>query len=112
MHLRLAEERDLPACAELAAQAMLDDELFAITCPKRHEFYADYRDSFFQRHRLKFLSPGYVFVVAVEEFENIPDFNGDREDRIVGYAAWERTGEDPAAQQWKSPNEGWWNGQY
>ena len=111
MHLRLAEEQDLPTCAEVAAQAMLDDELFAITCPKRHEFYADYRASFFQRHRMKFLSPGYVFVVAVEDSESVLDSSISQEDRVLGYAVWERIRDDAAAQQWKSPKEGWWNGQ-
>ncbi|KAF7588124.1 hypothetical protein BBP40_006157 [Aspergillus hancockii] len=59
VHLRPAVSQDLPRIAEVAAQSMLDDELFAFLCPRRREFYSDYRQSFLRRLRGKLTSPGF-----------------------------------------------------
>lgn len=106
MFLRPATAQDLPSIAEVAAQAMLDDELFAYLCPRRREFYADYRQSFMRRLRTKLLSPEWLVIVAVDA--SVPVAS------IVGYAVWEYIGEGAkdAAKRWKESDKvPWWDGQ-
>ncbi|KAA8650288.1 hypothetical protein EYZ11_001347 [Aspergillus tanneri] len=103
MQLRPAKLQDLSFIAEVAAQAMLDDELFIFLCPLRKEFYSDYRSGFLRRLRTKLTSPGWVIIVA----EDTPTATSG-EMSIVGYAAWERireSGGDPTS-PWKE--SGWW----
>ncbi|KAJ5130002.1 uncharacterized protein N7515_006041 [Penicillium bovifimosum] len=64
--LRPACAQDLPALADLAAQAMLEDELFAHICPHRYEHYSDFRYGFLRRLKKRLVTPGYVMIVAVE----------------------------------------------
>lgn len=106
MHLRLAVPADLPRIADVAAQAMLRDEVFAIICPKRREYYSDYRDSFLRRLRLKLACPGWVIVVAVV------DDASDSDEYLVGYSVWERIGDSEPARRWKESKEGRWSGEH
>lgn len=94
MHLRLATVQDLPAIANVAAQAMFDDELFALICPKRHEYYSDYRDGFLRRVQDKLPLPGWVVVVAVDAGQ------------VAGYSVWERIGNTGSAKRWKEGKDG------
>ncbi|KAE8343065.1 hypothetical protein BDV24DRAFT_161883 [Aspergillus arachidicola] len=109
IHLRPAVSQDLPSIAEVAAQSMLDDELFAFLCPRRREFYSDYRQSFLRRLRAKLKSPGWVVIVAVGnsgtrsvEADSWP---------ILGYCVWERIGDtaEESTKRWKeTSNNSWW----
>ncbi|KAB8263599.1 acyl-CoA N-acyltransferase [Aspergillus pseudonomiae] len=106
VHLRPAVSQDLPAIAEVAAQSMLDDELFAFLCPRRREYYSDYRQSFLRRLRAKLTSPGWVVIVAVAERSMDADSCP-----ILGYCVWERIGDtaEESTKQWKeTSNSGWW----
>lgn len=102
IRLRPARAQDLPDIANLVAQAMLEDELFTWMCPGRHEHYADFRYSFLRRLKTRFVTLGYVMVVAVEN-------SGDRE-QIRGYSGWERLGTGVDAKQWQRRDKGWWHG--
>lgn len=95
MLLRHALLQDLPSIADVAAQAMFDDELFAVICPKRHEYFSDYRDGFLRRLQVKLSSPGWVIMVA------------ENADLVVGYGVWERTGDSPSAKRWMDLKDGW-----
>jgi hypothetical protein len=102
VRLRPARAQDLPEIANIIAQAMLEDELFTWMCPGRHEYYADFRYGFLRRLKTRFVTPGYVMIVAVEH-------SGDREE-IRGYSGWVRYGTGADAVQWKRANNGWWHG--
>ncbi|KAE8378643.1 acyl-CoA N-acyltransferase [Aspergillus bertholletiae] len=106
IHLRPAVSQDLPSIAEVAAKSMLDDELFAFLCPRRREFYSDYRQSFLRRLRAKLTSPGWVVIVAVA---NSPTRPADTDSwPIIGYGVWERIGEtaEESTKQWKETSNG------
>lgn len=109
VHLRPAVSLDLPYIAEVAAKAMLDDELFAFLCPRRREFYSDYRQAFLRRLRTKLRTPGWVIIVAVAN--PATDTVDTESGPIVGYCVWERIGEtaEESTRQWKeTQHEGWW----
>lgn len=94
MLLREAVLQDLPFIADVAAQAMFDDELFDIICPKRHEYYSDYRDGFMRRLQVKLATPGWVVMVA------------ENSGLVVGYSVWERIGDTKSARRWMELKEG------
>ncbi|PGH06100.1 hypothetical protein AJ79_06634 [Helicocarpus griseus UAMH5409] len=106
MHLRPLSVSDLPAAASLVADAMRDDEIWQYLCPARMEYYSHYRDSFLRRMKLRLSKPGWVTYVAVtdadDEGEPISSHGGGK---IVGYAAWERDGNSPAARKWRGKND-------
>ena len=105
MHIRPLEPADLPRTADILAVAMLDDELFEYLCPARKEHYSDFRNFFLRRQKLRLSTPGWVLRVAVTD---AGDWCAEDEGgRIVGYAAWERMGDDPDSLKWKSHNSGW-----
>ncbi|KAJ5550270.1 hypothetical protein N7461_004968 [Penicillium sp. DV-2018c] len=81
--LRRARAQDLPALADVAAQAMLEDELFDYICPYRYEYHSDYRREILDRLRPRFVKPGFMIVVAVED-------EGTTSELIRGYALWQR----------------------
>ncbi|KAJ5583170.1 acyl-CoA N-acyltransferase [Penicillium sp. DV-2018c] len=83
--LRRARAQDLPALADVAAQAMLEDELFDYICPYRYEYHSDYRREILDRLRPRFVKPGFMIVVAVED-------EGTTSELIRGYALWQRIG--------------------
>ncbi|KAJ5109888.1 GNAT family acetyltransferase [Penicillium argentinense] len=76
--LRYAKSADLPALADIAAQAMLNDELFVYLCPYRHEHHADFRAAFLRRLKMRLHTPDCVMIVAVE-----PECSGDEETEHV-----------------------------
>ena len=100
MYLRLAGAQDLPKIANVAAQAMFDDELFDLICPKRHEYYSDYREGFMRRVQDKLALPGWVVVVAEDA------------GLVVGYSVWERIGDTGSAKRWKEGKDGLRNREY
>ncbi|KAJ5773725.1 hypothetical protein N7457_008621 [Penicillium paradoxum] len=67
VYLRPACAQDLPSIADLAAQAMVEDELFIHLCPHRYEHYADFRYGFVRRLKKRLVTPGYIIMVAVEQ---------------------------------------------
>lgn len=121
MHIRrLLEPVDLPEAADAAAAGLCDDQLTAALCPRRHEYYDDYRSTFQRRITERFYR-GYVLWVAVtdEEDEDADDEEdvdaGGKGGRIVGYAAWERAGKGEEARRWRDRGGWWmdvWYGQY
>ncbi|KAJ5979813.1 GNAT family acetyltransferase [Penicillium waksmanii] len=119
IHIRPATPNDLPFIADIAAQAMLHDELFIHLCPHRHTYYADFRTAFLRRLKIRLYTPGYVMLVAVEsKSESESGDHGardrDRDERVRGYAVWSRRGDTPTATQWQKNGhgDGWWNDQY
>jgi hypothetical protein len=89
---------------------MLDDELFEYLCPRRKEYYSHFRDFFLRRQKMRLSTPGWVLRVAVTD---AGDWGTEHKGgEIVGYAAWERIGNDPAALKWKSENSGWGNSMF
>lgn len=94
MLLREAVLQDLPFIADVAAQAMFDDELFDVICPKRHEYYSDYREGFMRRLQVKLATPGWVVMVA------------ENSGLVVGYSVWERIGDTKSARRWMESKEG------
>lgn len=102
VRLRPARAQDLPDIAGLIAQAMLEDELYTWLCPGRYEHYADFRNAFLRRLKKRFVTVGYVMVVAVE--------NSGNGEKICGYSVWERLGTGTNAERWQSENNGWWHG--
>lgn len=101
MRLRPACSQDLPSIADLAAQAMLEDELFTHLCPHRYEHYPSFRYGFLRRLKKRLVTPGHVMMVAVE--------NGTlgAGELIRGYAVWERIGKVGVPQL----NDTWGNGE-
>ncbi|PGH03169.1 hypothetical protein GX51_04204 [Blastomyces parvus] len=118
MHIRPLEAADIPDVATLVADAMLDDEVWAYLAPNRLKYYSEYRGNFLLRTKLRFSSPGWALLVAVTD----PEDEGGTEQgqghgqgsgrggKVVGYCAWHRIGDSPAARRWKEGKEtlGWW----
>lgn len=118
MHIRrLLEPVDLPEAADAAAAGLCDEQLTAAICPRRHEYYDDYRSTFQRRVTERFYR-GYVLWVAVTDGEDVDaggKGKGGGGGRIVGYAAWERTGKGEEARRWRDRGGWWmnvWYGQY
>ncbi|KAJ5101276.1 GNAT family acetyltransferase [Penicillium alfredii] len=92
IHLQPARAQDLPNIADLAAQAMLEDELCAWLCPQRHEHFADFRYAFLRRLKMRFVAPGYVMMVAVEQLDEDPHGRIFVERKLLdienGYLSW------------------------
>lgn len=119
MLIRLATPNDLTSIADIAAQAMLHDELFIQLCPHRHTYYADFRTAFLRRLKMRLYTPGYIMLVAIESDSESGDYadrdrdrDRDRNERVCGYAVWSRRGDSPVATQWQKNGhgDGWWNG--
>ncbi|KLJ07947.1 hypothetical protein EMPG_16574 [Blastomyces silverae] len=118
MHLRRLEAADIPDVATIVADAMLEDEVHAYLAPNRLKYYSEYRANFLLRTKNRFSSPGWVLHVAVTDPEDeIGTEQGrahgqgsGRGGKVVGYCAWERIGDSPAARRWKEEKEtlGWW----
>jgi hypothetical protein len=107
MELRPACASDLPYVADLAARAMLDDELFAYICPYRHSRFPDFRDAFLRRLKRRLVTPGFVMIVADQRPRHS---NGG--ELIRGYGLWGRMGSGEDAQRWQQQNDGWWHGDH
>lgn len=107
--LRRARPQDLPEVADLAARAMLDDELFAYLCPRRHQNYADFRHAFLRRFKSRLVTPGFLVIVAVDRAPPQGHASGGGE-QIRGYGVWERLGSSVDAARWQQQQNGWWHG--
>ncbi|RHZ55749.1 uncharacterized protein CDV56_105290 [Aspergillus thermomutatus] len=91
MHLRPARSQDLRLIADVAAQAMLEDELFSYLCPG---------------------GKSWLIIVAVEDVSPVAD-SAKVSSLIMGYAVWERisVGAEKSTKQWRETEQtGWWNG--
>lgn len=109
--LRLARLQDLPEVADLAARAMVDDELFAYLCPRRHQYYADFRQAFLRRFKSRLATPGFVVIVAVDRApQGHSSSGGEQIEQIRGYGVWERLGKGVNAVRWQQQQNGWWHG--
>ena len=107
VRIRLATLNDLPAVADTAALAMLDDEVFRFVCPNVDKFYDHFRDSLLRRIKQKLCTPGWI--VCVDVYLDLSDVE-IREKAIMGYAAWERIGDNEHAKKWQRFGGGFWNG--
>jgi hypothetical protein len=83
MTIREAQYSDLRAAAELAAAAFIDDELFVLMHPHRHEYPEDFVRSFERELRVQWFDPKHVILVAVDPPSG----------KVVGVAKWERQGD-------------------
>jgi hypothetical protein len=106
--IRPATLNDLPAVADIVAVAMQEDEVFRFLCPNIHKFYNHYRDGILRRIKQKLCTPGWIVCVAV--YLDLSDIE-IRERAIMGYAVWERIGENEHAKRWQKFGGGFWNGE-
>lgn len=98
MHIRLATPNDLSSMASISVSCFWTDELYQYTNPWRDQYPNHFQDLFFRRFRLRYITPGWVFHVAVTD-----EGNPGHEDKgkVVGYSAWERRGTSEAAKKWQ-----------
>ena len=117
MHLRPARASDVPAFASISARVFHEDELYQYINPRSREYPDSFRNGFLLRNKLRWNQPGYVYFAAVADGEDY-DFgtgtedgrrkqqeNSEEED-IVGFALWQRLGDDEAARKWQEQT--WW----
>lgn len=108
--IRRIKPDDFPAAATISADAMMDDELMKVICPKRREYYSHFRDGFLRRLRTRYWKPGNVIFVAVtipDDDENTAGHTSD--EKIVGVCGWERSGKGLEARSWMDENDRWWS---
>lgn len=118
--LRYATRSDIPYIADVAAQAMLDDEWFEYVCPERRRHYTSFRDAFLRRTKQRFVNKGWCLIVAVASpsasnrtvlgDEGMGKNDANEDEFVLGYCGWERRGDDEYAERWKKEKEGLWNG--
>ncbi|KKZ65728.1 hypothetical protein EMCG_08467 [[Emmonsia] crescens] len=118
MHIRPLVAADIPDVASAVADAMLDDEVWEYLAPNRLKNYSQYRAGFLRRIKERFSTPEWILYVAVTDPEDEIgglQVHGHRQrdgrgGKVVGYGAWERVGNYPAARRWKEKKEtlGWW----
>lgn len=97
MRIRRAQPADLEECANISAEAFLDDELIAWLFPRRHQYYEDYQRECLREIRGMYYQPGFAIYVA--ELEN-GDSDWDGSTRVVGFISWYRHGVSEAALKW------------
>lgn len=90
MHLRPARSQDLPLIADVAAQAILEDELSHASTSGGKSIVPIMPD-FLRRLRGIFLSPGCVIIVAVEYVSPVAE-NAKVSPLAMEHAVWERIG--------------------
>lgn len=81
--------------ADISSQAFLHNALFDNLNPRRHEYYDSFRYTRLRHARNAMLKPSMRLLVAE---------NDDGE--VVGYAMWERLGNDAIAQKVKAERDG------
>jgi len=84
--IRPARLSDIPCMSSLAACAYLNSSFIAFLYPSRHAYISSHAYSFSQRIRYRMLSPRCVSLIAVSSTG-----------LAVGYAQFERRGDDAAA---------------
>lgn len=104
MHIRPATPSDFSSTASLSVPCLWNDELYEYTNPYRENYPDQFRSLFLRRHKLRFVTPGFVFHVAITDDG---DDGHEGEGRVVGYAVWERKGDSDAAMKWRGDT--WWN---
>ena len=104
MHIRPATPSDFSSTASISVPCFWNDELYDYTNPWRERYPDHFRASFLRRHKLRFVTPGYVFHVAVTD---AGDQGHEGEGVVVGFAVWERRGTSEAARGWR--RDGYWN---
>ncbi|KAH0610640.1 uncharacterized protein H6S33_012167 [Morchella sextelata] len=97
MNIRVREAtiKDLNRVADISSQAFLHNALFDNLNPRRHEYYESFRYTRLRHARNAMLKPSMRLLVAE---------NDDGE--VVGYAMWERLGNDAIAQKVKAERDG------
>ena len=98
MHVRPAVSSDLSATSTLSVSGCWDDELVEWLNPYRAQYPENFRDSFLQKHRMRYWSADYHFYVAETDQED-KDWSG--EPQVTGYAIWQRRGNNEAAKAWQ-----------
>lgn len=98
MFIRKLTRDDLPAVAAITRSSFAKDELFAWLWPKQDQYPDDIRRYQLIRLRTRLVSKGqHGFVMVTEESD--ADWTGKTE--VVGYAFFERSGDDDAARTWQ-----------
>ncbi|KAF2260146.1 acyl-CoA N-acyltransferase [Lojkania enalia] len=98
MFIRPITREDLPQAVAISNSIFRNDELFAWLFPRQHVYPDDLRRFQFLRFRTRLMMVGcHGFVMVTEESD--PYWTGKEE--VVGYAFFERTGDDAAAQKWR-----------
>ncbi|KAF6219096.1 hypothetical protein HO133_004921 [Letharia lupina] len=98
MHIRPATPSDFPSAASISVLCFWNDELYDYTNPWREQHPDHFRSLFLRRHKIRFVTPGYVFHVAVTDEG---DQNHKGEGKVVAFAVWERTGTSKVAMVWR-----------
>lgn len=79
----------------MSVDAFWNDELYTYTNPRREQYPDHFRNLFLHRHKTRHWSPGFVFHLAVTDDRDVTD----PEERVVGYAIWERRGTSEEAKK-------------
>ncbi|KAL0640607.1 hypothetical protein Q9L58_000271 [Maublancomyces gigas] len=95
IQVREATVKDLNRVADISSLAFLNNALFDNLNPRRHEYFESFRYTRLRYARNAMLKPSTRLLVA--------ETNAGE---IVGYAIWERLGDDPIAQRVKAERDG------
>lgn len=95
IQVREATVKDLNRIADISSLAFLNNALFDNLNPRRHEYFESFRYTRLRYARNAMLKPSMRLLVAETD-------SGD----VVGYAIWERLGDDPIAQRVKAERDG------
>lgn len=95
IQVREATVKDLNRIADISSLAFLNNALFDNLNPRRHEYFESFRYTRLRYARNAMLKPSIRLLVAETD-------TGD----VVGYAMWERLGDDPIAQRVKAERDG------
>lgn len=98
MHIRPATPSDFPSAASISVLCFWNDELYDYTNPWREQHPDHFRSLFLRRHKVRFVTPGYLFHVAVTDEG---DQNHEGEGTVVAFAVWERRGTSKVAMVWR-----------
>lgn len=93
--VREATVKDLNRVADISSLAFLENALFDNLNPHRHQYFEQFRYTRLRHARNAMLKPSMRLLVAETD-------SGE----VVGYAIWERLGNDPIAQKVKAERDG------
>lgn len=93
--VREATVKDLNRVADISSLAFLENALFDNLNPRRHQYFEQFRYTRLRHARNAMLKPSMRLLVAETD-------SGE----VVGYAIWERLGNDPIAQKVKAERDG------
>lgn len=93
--VREATIKDLNRVADISSLAFLNNALFDNLNPRRHEYFESFRYTRLRHARNAMLKPSMRLLVAETDCGE-----------VVGYAMWERLGNDPIAQKVKAERDG------